>query len=224
MVPQVRAADGRHPAPAPIRRRGRTQAGRRALPESRAGRAGHPGCPESGFLGVADPPTVASFRPRVSASTGLCVPGARPADGGLTPPQRESPACHLKEGNIHMNSDYTHIAIILDRTGSMESIRDDTIGGFNAFLDQQKAEPGSATLTLVQFDSQDPYEVIHRFRPLSDVPHLTRGPFVPRASSPSCPPSRPSPARLVLSLDERRPSCVLSARFRPSQCSARWPC
>ena len=41
-----------------------------------------------------------------------------------------------------MKQDYTHIIVILDRTGSMESIRDDTIGGFNTFLKQQKAEPG----------------------------------------------------------------------------------
>ena len=54
-----------------------------------------------------------------------------------------------------MKDDYTHISVILDRTGSIESIRDDTIGGFNAFLDEQKKQPGTATLTLVQFDSQD---------------------------------------------------------------------
>ena len=56
-----------------------------------------------------------------------------------------------------MKDDYTHIAVILDRTGSMETIRDDTIGGFNAFLSAQKVAPGLASLTLVQFDSQDPY-------------------------------------------------------------------
>ncbi len=66
----------------------------------------------------------------------------------------------------------------------MEAIRDDTIGGFNAFLQQQKAEPGFATLTLVQFDSQDPYEVIHRFKPIAEVPELTRETYVPRASTP----------------------------------------
>ncbi len=54
-----------------------------------------------------------------------------------------------------MKQDYTHITVILDRSGSMESIRDDTTGGFNAFLEEQKAEPGQATLTLVQFDAQD---------------------------------------------------------------------
>lgn len=83
-----------------------------------------------------------------------------------------------------MKHDSTHIAVILDRTGSMESIREDTIGGFNAFLTQQKAEPGAATLTLVQFDSQDPYEVIHKFKPVGTVPALTRETFVPRASTP----------------------------------------
>ena len=83
-----------------------------------------------------------------------------------------------------MKPEYTHITVILDRTGSMEPIRDDTIGGFNTFLKKQKAEPGQATLTLVQFDSQDPYELIQRFRPIGDVPELTRETYVPRASTP----------------------------------------
>ena len=83
-----------------------------------------------------------------------------------------------------MKKDYTHIAVILDRTGSMESIRDDTIGGFNTFLNQQKAEPGLATLTLVQFDTQNPYEIVHKFKEIKDVPELTRETFVPRASTP----------------------------------------
>lgn len=83
-----------------------------------------------------------------------------------------------------MNNTYTHIAIILDRTGSMQSIRDDTIGGFNAFLAEQQAQPGLATLTLVQFDSQDPYEVIHRVVPIAEVPPLSAATFVPRASTP----------------------------------------
>jgi hypothetical protein len=83
-----------------------------------------------------------------------------------------------------MKQDYTHITVILDRSGSMESIRDDTIGGFNTFLKQQKAEPGVATLTLVQFDTQDPYEVIHRFRQIGEIPGLNRETYVPRASTP----------------------------------------
>jgi hypothetical protein len=82
------------------------------------------------------------------------------------------------------NPDYTHLAVILDRTGSMESIRDDTIGGFNAFLNEQKQQPGKATLTLVQFDSQDPYEVIHQVKTIQEVPELTKETYVPRATTP----------------------------------------
>jgi Mg-chelatase subunit ChlD len=83
-----------------------------------------------------------------------------------------------------MQQGYTHITVILDRTGSMEDIRDDTIGGFNAFLAGQRASAGKATITLVQFDSQDPYEVVYAFRDVADAPELTRKTYVPRASTP----------------------------------------
>ena len=48
----------------------------------------------------------------------------------------------------------TLVTFLLDRTGSMEAIRDDTIGGFNAYLDGLKGN-GEAEIdfTLVQFDS-----------------------------------------------------------------------
>ena len=38
--------------------------------------------------------------------------------------------------------DYTHISVILDRAGSMESIREDTIRGFNSFLKAQRVGDG----------------------------------------------------------------------------------
>jgi hypothetical protein len=50
-----------------------------------------------------------------------------------------------------MRQDYTHIAVVLDSSGSMASILDDTIGGFNVFLKGQKEAEGEATLTLVEF-------------------------------------------------------------------------
>ena len=40
------------------------------------------------------------------------------------------------------------------------------------------------TLTLVQFDSQNPYEVIHRFKPIEKVRELNRETYVPRGSTP----------------------------------------
>lgn len=81
-------------------------------------------------------------------------------------------------------TNHAHITVVLDRTGSMQDIRDDVIGGFNGFLAAQQAEPIPATLTLVQFDSQDPYEVLHAARPIGQVPPLTAETYVPRASTP----------------------------------------
>jgi len=83
-----------------------------------------------------------------------------------------------------MDTATTHITVVLDRTGSMDSIRDDVIGGFNAFLAEQQALPGQATLTLVQFDSQDPFELVCEHLPVALVRPLSRETFVPRASTP----------------------------------------
>ncbi len=80
--------------------------------------------------------------------------------------------------------DRTHICMILDRTGSMESIKQDTIGGFNSYIAAQKSLPTPATFTLVQFDSQDPFEVIHKFTDIQMVVDLTAQTYMPRASTP----------------------------------------
>lgn len=77
-----------------------------------------------------------------------------------------------------MRTDLTDISIVLDRSGSMESARTDTIGGFNAFLKTQKEAPGEALLTLAQFDDQ--YEIVHNGKAIKDVPNLTAETFVPR--------------------------------------------
>lgn len=80
-----------------------------------------------------------------------------------------------------MDNNYTHISMVLDKSGSMSSIRKDTIGGFNTFLNSQKAEPGKATLSLVQFD--DRYEQIYEMKLLSLVPDLTENMYVPRGNT-----------------------------------------
>lgn len=75
----------------------------------------------------------------------------------------------------------TLIVVVLDRSGSMETIRDDTIGGLNAFLAEQQKVPGECAFTLTQFDTQ--YEIVHQNVPLGSVPPLTRDTFVPRGST-----------------------------------------
>lgn len=46
----------------------------------------------------------------------------------------------------------THVYFLLDRSGSMQSIKTDTEGGFAAFIDEQRAAEGSCRVTLAQFD------------------------------------------------------------------------
>ena len=75
-----------------------------------------------------------------------------------------------------MKQDLTRIAVILDRSGSMVSVVDATISGFNEFVHSQKLEPGQANLKLVQFDDQ--YEEVFD-KPLSEVPLLDHETFVP---------------------------------------------
>ena len=73
---------------------------------------------------------------------------------------------------------YTDITMVLDRSGSMQSIKDDTVGGFDAFVDEQRRLPGRCTVSLVQFDNE--YEEVYTGRDLAEVPSLT---LVPRGST-----------------------------------------
>jgi len=77
--------------------------------------------------------------------------------------------------------DFTEIICVIDRSGSMEMIREDAIGGFNAFLEDQKEIPGEATMTYTQFDTE--YEIIHDNKPLSEVPPLDATTYVPRGAT-----------------------------------------
>lgn len=77
------------------------------------------------------------------------------------------------------------ITVLLDRTGSMNSVKQQTIGGFNEFLAGQRYAAGRATLTLVQFDSIDPHDVCGEAgTPVEDVPDLTEETYQPRAQTP----------------------------------------
>lgn len=76
-----------------------------------------------------------------------------------------------------MNNDYTHISLVIDRSGSMGRIRDDAEGGVRHFIADQQALPGKATLTLVDFD--DTYSVAFQ-GDLADAPVYT---LIPRGST-----------------------------------------
>lgn len=79
--------------------------------------------------------------------------------------------------------DETFISIVLDRSGSMGSIKNNVLGGFNNFVAEQKAAGDNALLTLVQFDTQG-IDIVHESLPIKDVPVLTEEFYQPRGGTP----------------------------------------
>jgi predicted GIY-YIG superfamily endonuclease/uncharacterized protein YegL len=79
--------------------------------------------------------------------------------------------------DLTMKNDFTAIAVVLDASGSMSGITDDTIGSFNQFLAEQKALPGEAAFTLCVFNTD--YRLVHDFQPLASVANLTNKTYRP---------------------------------------------
>jgi hypothetical protein len=78
----------------------------------------------------------------------------------------------------------TIVSFLLDRTGSMDAIKTETIGGFNAYLDTLERDAGAAIeFTLLQFDSVS-IDTLHRGLRLCDVARLTAETYQPRAYTP----------------------------------------
>ena len=72
------------------------------------------------------------------------------------------------------DTDLTHLYFLLDRSGSMHSITSDTVGGFDAFIDEQRRLPGRCVVTLAQFDEE--FTEVYADRPVADVPSLVLEP------------------------------------------------
>jgi Mg-chelatase subunit ChlD len=71
------------------------------------------------------------------------------------------------------------LIFLLDRSGSMETCRDDTIGGFNSFVKDQAVIGGK--LTLIQFDHE--IQTTYTNVELKDIVPLTTETFKPRGST-----------------------------------------
>ncbi len=80
-----------------------------------------------------------------------------------------------------MTNPQTHIAYVLDRSGSMQHLTEAAISSFNEFLREQKEEGDDASLTLVLFDDQ--YEVPVENLPIKEVPDLDTKTYTARGST-----------------------------------------
>ena len=70
-----------------------------------------------------------------------------------------------------MKNNITELVFILDRSGSMAGLEQDTIGGFNAMIEKQKKETGECYISTVLFDNVS--EVLHDRVRLSDIKPMT---------------------------------------------------
>ena len=77
-----------------------------------------------------------------------------------------------------MKKNLTEIVFILDRSGSMDILTSDTIGGFNTMIENQKKENGEAFVTTVLFD--DKYELLHNHVNIKDVKTITNKEYYAR--------------------------------------------
>ncbi len=75
-----------------------------------------------------------------------------------------------------MKKGLTELVFVLDRSGSMQGLESDTIGGFNSMIEKQKKEAGEAFVSTVLFDTE--CAVLHDRIPLSSVAALTDKDYV----------------------------------------------
>ena len=64
------------------------------------------------------------------------------------------------------------LIFVMDRSGSMSGSEEDTIGGFNSFIQREKDKNLNTRVTTVLFDDQ--YEVLYKRKAIEDVAELTR--------------------------------------------------
>ena len=66
-----------------------------------------------------------------------------------------------------MKKNLREIVFLLDRSGSMNGLEKDTIGGFNAMIEKQKKEEGEALISTILFDHE--MKVLHDRVKVQDV-------------------------------------------------------
>ena len=63
------------------------------------------------------------------------------------------------------------VVFLLDRSGSMQGLEQDTIGGYNSYLDKQRKNKFNTYITTVLFDNE--YEVLHDRCNINEVKDIT---------------------------------------------------
>lgn len=83
-----------------------------------------------------------------------------------------------------MKTGATDVTLLLDRSGSMQAVQAETVSGVNNFIKEQAELDGECHFTLIQFDSENPQEVIQAHVPMKQAQKLTIETFTPRGWTP----------------------------------------
>lgn len=82
---------------------------------------------------------------------------------------------------MKMSREQIDIIFLLDRSGSMYGCENDTIGGFNSFIENQIKQEVDAKVTTVLFDHG--YEVLYRRKDIHKIGKLTHEEYYVRGST-----------------------------------------
>ena len=82
---------------------------------------------------------------------------------------------------VRENTNAMEVVFVLDRSGSMENVTEDTIGGFNSMIRKQKEEAVNALVTTVLFD--DKINILHDRVNITDIPSLTNKDYYARGAT-----------------------------------------
>ena len=94
------------------------------------------------------------------------------------------------------------VVFLLDRSGSMSNCVNDTIGGYNSYLEEQRKNK-NALVTTVLFDNE--YEVLHDRTPINEVKNITEKEYFVRG----CTALNDAIGKTILSLERIDPKKVL---------------
>lgn len=77
-----------------------------------------------------------------------------------------------------MNNNLTELVVVMDRSGSMYPLADDTINGFNSLIEKQKADTnGDVHVTVVLFDSK--ITTLYDCVDIKEIPEMTSNDYCP---------------------------------------------
>ena len=82
-----------------------------------------------------------------------------------------------------MAKKFTDVIIILDKSGSMHELTEDTIGGFNSLIEQQKQENSDSDVFVTTILFNEKVKLVHDFAPIGEVPKLTTKEYVANGST-----------------------------------------